>query len=330
MDLDPLWQVAEAQPSLPGRGRAHGTDFSTACGEILIAVNEDGSRAVLFPTESDDAFASDTTTKVQVTKRTLRFDGDEAVYVAVSCSADRLNGVFTTLAAEMIQASEGVSRPSAVILATLDEWRDLLSGEKSEILTESKLVGLAAELLTLLAVLSSDPHRDVTVWTGPQGALHDIRRGPEALEVKGTLSREGLSVEIHGLRQLEPPTDGRLHLVVFRLERDVEHGFSVPDLVRSILDLGVSRLEFVKRLGHVGYDQADEANYAELRYAVVDRYVYAVDGTFPRIVRASLVAGDAPAGVTLLRYTVDLAGATPTPLSTTEADAAVQTVAGVS
>lgn len=330
LDLEPLWQVAEAQPSVPGRGRAHGTHISTAFGEILIAINEDGTRAVLFPTRSDDAFASDTSTKVQVTRRTLRFGGMEQTHIAVTCIVDRLKAVFTTLASDMIQSSDGADRPSEVILSTLDEWRELLSGEPSQPLAESKLVGLAAELLTLRAVLSSDPDRDVTIWSGPEEALHDIRRGTEALEVKGTLNREGLAVEIHGLRQLEAPTNGRLHLVIYRLERDTEHGQSVPDLVRSILDLGVSRVEFVRRLGRCGYDLADENQYAAIRFGVVQRYVFVVDNQFPRIVRASLVDGDVPAGVKLLRYTVDLGGTTPSTLPAHEADAAIIALAGAS
>lgn len=321
LDLESLWRVAEAQSSVPGRGRAHGADVSTAYGDILIAVNEDGSRAALFPTGPDDVFASDATTKVHVTRRTLRFDGMERAYIAVTCSIDRLNAVFTTLASDMIQAAEDANRPSAIILKVLDEWRELLSAVQSERLTESKLIGLAAELLTLRAVLSHDPYRDVTIWSGPEGAVHDIRCGSEALEVKGTLNREGLAVEIHGLRQLEAPTEGRLHLVAFRLERDADHGFSVPELVRSILDLGVSRLEFLRRLGRSGYDLADENEYAAMRYGILERYVYKVDDRFPRIVRASLVNGDTDPGVTLLRYTVNLAGATPSPLPTLEADA---------
>ena len=98
----------------------------------------------------------------------------------------------------------------------------------------------------------------MTVWTGPTEALHDIQRDGDALEVKGTLNREGVTVEIHGLRQLEAPAGGTLHLVVHRLEHAAAQGISVPDLVRSVIDLGVSRHEFVRLLGRYGYDMADE------------------------------------------------------------------------
>jgi hypothetical protein len=166
----------------------------------------------------------------------------------------------------------------------------------------------------------------VTVWTGPERAIHDIRRGSHALEVKGTLSREIVTVEIHGLRQLEAPAGGSLHLVLLRFERDAERGASVPDLVRSVIDLGVSRHEFVNRLGLYGYDMADEEEYAGNRFNKIEQQVYIVDDDFPRIVRASLVEGDAPEGVVLIRYTVDLTGPVPKPLSLTDADAVLMSL----
>lgn len=327
LDLDPIWRVVEAQVPEPGRGRFLGVGIHTAEGEILAAVDEDGARVVLLPALADEPFASDTSTKVHLTRRTLRTNSGDQTYIAVTCNADRVKPAFTTMAAEMIIASENATQPGTVVSRLLNDWRDLLSGQQRPILTESKLVGLAAELVTLQQALSSDPTRDIGVWTGPEQAVHDFQRGGSALEVKGTLNREGLIVRIHGLRQLEAPQNGTLHLVVYRFEEAQGHGASIPDLVRAVMSLGVAPHEFVRRLGLLGYDMADEAVYADFRLSTVERRVYRVDDQFPRVIRNSLVGGDVPLGVMSIRYSVDLTGPSPSPLPYGEADVALKLMA---
>ncbi len=321
VDLDALWRVIEVQPATPGNVRTHATGRSTAAGEILVAVDEDGARAVLFPGGAEDAFAPDSSTNVHLGRRTLRWKDGEGDFVAVTCRVDRLKPVFSTLAEDMLEAASEAAEPGAVLRRVLDEWRDLLSAEPARLLPRHRVVGLVAELLTLHEVLRHDPDRDIDVWTGPGEALHDLRKGDRALEVKGSLVREGLYVEIHGLRQLEPPTGGELHLVLWRLEEDATGDITVADAVKTILELGVNRHDFLELLGRVGYDVADEAEYAKRRFRCVERRIYAVDETFPRIVPSSLVEGDAPPGVLLVRYTVDLTGASPPALSSEDADA---------
>ena len=120
LDLDPLWQVAELRRSPGRKGRAHGTGAFTADGEILVAVDEDGSRAVLFPTSDSDAFAPDTSTKVHLSRRNLRIDGKKQGFVAVTCRVVRLNPVFNTLAMDMIQSADGANSPGAVVRQILN------------------------------------------------------------------------------------------------------------------------------------------------------------------------------------------------------------------
>jgi Putative PD-(D/E)XK family member, (DUF4420) len=321
VDLDAAWRVLEVQPATPGNIRTRGTGRSTAVGEILVAVDEDGARAVLFPTSGDDAFAPDESTKVHLSRRNLRWQGGEEIFVAVTCAIERLKPVFTTLAEDMLESASDSSRPGSVLRRVLDEWRDLLAAQSQTLLGRNKLVGLIAELLTLREVLLHDPHRDIAMWTGPDAAVHDVRRGNRALEVKGSLTREGLFAEIHGLHQLEPPQPGgELHLVLHRFDEALDGDLTAPDLIRDILALGVDRHAFIDRLGRAGYDMADEADYARRRFRSVERRVYAVDATFPRLVPASLVGGDVPPGVILVRYTIDLTGPAPEALRGDAAD----------
>lgn len=329
IDLDAMWRVLDVQPSSPGAVRARETTRSTATGKILVAINEGGARAVLFPTSDDDAFAADVSTKVHLEKRDLRWRGGEGTFVTVTCSAERLKPVFTTLAEDMVESASGSLRPGALLRQILDEWRDLLTAERKPLLSREKLIGLLAELMTLREVIRHDPHRDVTVWTGPDGAAYDLQKGGNALEVKGSSSREGLLTEIHGIHQLEPPQPhGDLHLVLHRFDEVPNGDLTVPDLIREILDLGVDRHAFIDRLGRAGYDLADEAEYARRRFRPTERRVYAVDAAFPRLVPGSFIGGDVPPGVLLVRYTIDLTGPTPSVLPINLADRVFMTFGG--
>jgi hypothetical protein len=320
-DLDAMWRVLEVQPASPSTIRVHETRQSTAVGKILVAIDERGARAVLFPTSDDDVFAPDVSTKVHLERRDLQWHGGEGTFVAVTCAVERLKPVFTSLAEDMLESASGSSRPGALLRRVLDEWRDLLTAERKPLLDGGRLVGLIAELLTLREVIRHDPKRDTTVWTGPDGAVHDLRKNGRALEVKGSLVREGLLTEIHGIQQLEPPQPhGELHLVLYRFEEAPDGELSAPDLIREILALGVERHAFVERLGRAGYDMAEEADYARRRFRRTERRVYAVDLAFPRLVPDSFVSGDILPGILLVRYTIDLTGPTPSPLPADEAD----------
>jgi hypothetical protein len=320
-DLDAIWRVLELQPASRGVVRARETTQSTAVGTILIAIDERGGRPVLFPASDDDAFAPDISTKVHLEKRDLRWHGGEGTFVTVTCSVYRLTPVFTTLAEDMLQSADGLLRPGSRLRQVLDEWRDLLTAGGKPLLGRQRLVGLLAELMTIREVIRHDPLRDITVWTGPDAAVHDLRKDDRALKVKGSTAREGLFTEIHGIHQLAPPQPhGELHLVLHRFDEVPSGELRVPDLIREILGLGVNRHEFVNRLGRAGYDLAEEAEYARRRFRSIERRVYAVDVTFPRLVPDSFVSGDLPAGVLQIRYTIDLTGPTPVVLSAHEAD----------
>lgn len=320
-DLDAIWRVLEVQPASTGAIRALETSHCTAVGKILAAIDENGARAVLFPTSEEDAFAPDISTKVHLERRHLRWQGGEDTFVTVTCEVDRLKPVFTNLVEDMLESVSGSERPGGILRRVLDEWRDLLAAETMPVLGTHRLVGLIAELVTVREVISLDPVRDITVWTGPDAAVHDLRRGSRALEVKGSLARESLIIEIHGIHQLEPPQAHRqLHLVLYRFEEAPDGVLTVPTLVGEILALEVHRHEFLERLGRAGYDLADEDKYARRRFNLAERHIYAVDNVFPRLIPGSFIGGSVPAGVLLAHYSLDLTGPIPVALPVDEAD----------
>jgi hypothetical protein len=133
-------------------------------------------------------------------------------------------------------------------------------------------------------------------------------------------------VEVHGIHQLEAPQPaGDLHLVLHCFEEVPDGELTAPDLVRDVLALGVDRHQFVQRLGMAGYDLADETEYAQRRFRLTERRMYAVDDHFPRLVPGSFARGDLPAGILLVRYSVDLTGPAPLALPADEADQVLAT-----
>jgi hypothetical protein len=321
-DLEVVWAVLETRSGDLEGLRVRGTGAELPAGEVLVASGPDGHRHMLLPLDQGAGFAPDTGTRgVHITRRRLDTGKGIAEFVDVECRLAHLNPLFATLAREMLDAALAApEQPATACRVVLDRWREFLGSERSPLLSEDRLVGLLAELLVLETVVGHDPHRRLDVWTGPSGAVHDLRRGDQALEVKGTHVREGRFIEIHGIEQLAAPEGGALHLTWFRFERDDTSPLSLPAAIRELRALGVDNVALTERLALAGYDAAHTGEYEQRRYRTVESRVYVVDASFPRVVPTSFASGAVPPGVLRLRYTVDLTNEPPTPLGDAAAD----------
>lgn len=299
-------------------------------GAVLLGLDTAGHRHVLVPLPPDAPVHEDDSSQgVQIELRELLDRGRLRRFGDVHCLAPHYNELFGTLAEEMLAAL--ADRPADPVLAcsrVLDRWRELLRPNSERRLGAQQLAGLLAELLVLRDVLERDPARRLDVWTGPEGGRHDLRRADLAVEVKATLAREGLLIEIHGAEQLEPPPGGRLWLAVVRLESAPGAGITVSDAMRDVAELGVPHHDLLKRLAQAGYLSEHEESYAEVRYEIKERRLYAVGSDFPRIVPASFTGGSLPGGVMRLTYVVDLTNEPPVALNEREAARAYRELAG--
>jgi hypothetical protein len=323
-DLEVVWAVLETQEGDLHGLRVRGTGVTLPAGEVLVATGVDGHRHVLLPLQEHAAFAPDTATRgVHIHRRSLDTGDGIAEFVDVECRLTHLNPVFATLAQEMLQAAvDAPAQPATACRIVLDRWREFLGTERSPLLSEERTVGLLAELMEVLSVIGHDPRRRLDVWTGPAGATHDLRRGSQAIEVKGTQVREGKFIQIHGVEQLQPPSGGTLYVAWHRFERDDTSVLSVPAIVRELRGLGVDNLDLADRLSLAGYDPVHSDEYERRRYRTVERRLYTVDDSFPRVTPASFSGGDVPPGVLRLAYTVDLTNEPPSAI----ADSAVDTL----
>jgi hypothetical protein len=307
------------------------TDVRLRDGPVLLGLGVDGHRHLLVPQPPTETINEDLNSQgVRIEQRDLLDRGRLRRFGDVHCLVPHLNELFGTVAAEMLVAvAQRPEDPIPACSLVLDRWRELLRPTPLRRLGAEQLAGLLAELLVLRDVLEHDPARRLDVWTGPERARHDLRRQDRAVEVKATLVREGLLVEIHGAEQLDPPSDGLLWLAVVRFESVPGGGLAVPDAVRDLIDLGVPRHDLLVRLAEAGYRVEDEESYGDVRYEVKERRLYAVEPGFPRIVPGTFVDGVMPAGVMRLTYVVDLTNQPPVPLDDEAAIAVYRDLARV-
>ena len=327
-DLEVGWVVLETQDGDIDGLRVLNSGTSLPAGEILVATGANGHRHLLLPLPRRAAFAPDTSTRgVHITRRRLDTGDRVAEFVDVECRLRHLNPVFATLAQDMLNAVVATpSQPATACRVVLDRWREFLGSERSPLLPEDRLLGLIAELLVLRDVLAHDKDRRLDVWTGPSGAVHDLRRGAHAVEVKGTRLREGRFIEIHGIEQLAPPPKGTLHMAWFRFESDDSSPVSAPAAIRELRALGVDSIALMERLTLAGYDTSHSGDYEQRRYRIVESRLYVVDSAFPRVIPGSFPDGAAPPGVLKMRYTVDLSNEPPVPLDDTATINALRTL----
>lgn len=327
LDLTAVWAVLETEARGDDSGiEAAPSGIHVRAGDALLGVDGGGRRHLLIPLQAGEAFAEDRTGRsVQLVK----VDHGTTTYLSAMCLQADLDGVFAQFCSELLDEIRDATSPAQATVTALDRWRRLFSeADGSGLLSEPRLVGLLAELLMVESVVALDPSRRVGVWTGPTGSQHDLRAGQSAVEVKGTLTREGRMVSISSIDQLAPPPSGNLHLAHYRFELDA-NGESVPAVVERILELGVEQSAFLDLLQLVGYRTVNSDHYAHRRYRVVDLRVYDVEGeAFPRIVPTTFVGGHVPPGTLRISYSVDLSNEPPSPLDADAVTALLRLMAG--
>lgn len=313
-ELAAAWAVLETTAkSVPDSGiDVVPTGVSIPAGQVLVGVDGAGRRYVLVPVRPGEAFAEDRRGRaVQLVG--IRHNGVQ--HIAAVCLQRELDDVFRQFAAEILRSITGAEAPAQRVIEVLASWRRLLSeAGRSGVLTDQRLIGLMAELMTVEDIVRHDPKRRLAVWTGPDAHQHDLRWPGGAIEVKATLVREGRFVKISSVDQLAEPPGSTLHLVHYRFE-PAPDGRSLMDAIEAVRNLGVEPGELDALLTKAGYSEADAEHYRARRFRRVERRVYDVlDGSFPRIVPSTFSGGRMPEGTLRLSYTVDLTNTPPHPL----------------
>jgi hypothetical protein len=308
-DLDQLRISWTALASGPGSG---GGNVSTLALNqkiggipILIGADIDGDRHLLVPTPTGPVAEDASSGAVQIQE--LELGSPVPVrYTDVVCRSQRLADVFDDLVIAILRSlASGREDASDACAEVLGQWRSLLRPPERQPLNVKQMAGLAAELQVAIELLARDPSRRLDVWRGPGQVRHDFRRAGYAIEVKASISEGDPRTEIHGLRQLDAPDGGSLHLIWIRLERVPEGEVTVAGLVEDLRRLiGGGSPSLYQRLSEAGWrpESASERVAFEFR----EQLFFRVDDGFPRLIPSMLPGGHGPSGVSNVRYEIVL------------------------
>ncbi|QSE93904.1 PD-(D/E)XK motif protein [Rhodococcus pseudokoreensis] len=275
----------------------------TANGQCRVAVDGAGARHLLIPLgPSERPSLGDEEGAVTVRVRTHSFGTGPTRYVDISCFRLDLFDLFDDVLTDVLVAIEAaMESPAETAIAVVNRWRSLLQIRSRRVLTYVGQLALFGELFVLKMTEERNRVR-ISSWRGPLREPHDIVLDDRAVEVK-TVGLASTSIEIHGVRQLEPP-GVPLALVVVSVEEDPD-GRTLPELVTSLLDTVDDRSEAIRRLGAVGYTVRDSEHYKQRFSVPTVEHVEVSDNT-PRIVPSTFAAGGVPGGVDRLVYSVEL------------------------
>lgn len=297
-------RIAEAFTVLRPQGLpASGLRVHPASEGIDVALDPLGNRHVLFATGEDDVDVQDRSSAAVWLRRLVLQDER---YLSLECREAELADLFIRLADEIADRVEDVDLEERrqVIRAELERWRGLFARAGSDRLGAEAEAGLYGELVVLRQFARHEPSKALEAWVGPLDGQHDFRWADQSIEVKTTRAKEGFTVTVHGLKQLDlPESEATLRLAGIRLVADPA-GKSLPEVVDELLAV-VDAPVLLERLREVGYShsgaRADWSSY------IVDTAAYwHVTGDTPGLRSSALPVGWETA-ISNVRYSLDLA-----------------------
>ncbi|MDU9041950.1 PD-(D/E)XK motif protein [Pseudomonas corrugata] len=302
--------------------------IATGFGTARYAIGAQGQPRLLVPVGGNFTPRGLTSTsKLLVTTSSYNVLSKGTLFIDIMCLDRGLDAVFAELAEEILRRIEEGFSPLKAVVASIDDFRELLKQKPCEEILESKILGLIGELEIMRRLLVHN-YNATEAWTGPFELRHDFRRGIHALEVKTSGRSDTTRVSIHGIDQLTPPNGGTLHLAHVCLER-VENGqLSIGSIFTDLLRAGADRKTLEKGLESVGCSDPYGTEWNYVTYELEGLKVYKVFDNFPRITNSSFSGGHLPVGVSTLEYQVDLNNAKSFELSTSDFEIVFKRIVG--
>lgn len=230
---------------------------------------------------------------------TLGIDGVMKNYLILSSAFEEYRYEFASLCAEFVEPGDGGKNRNDLVndpYTWWERWRELVGNTSRE----QRVYNVIAEMLVLAKKRKEDP---TTEWVATKSGSHDIECSDESCEVKSTIKRYGATVTISSQHQLEYVKP--LWLYFCRLEESLE-GVSINDMKEELIKDGYDEGKLELELEKQGFERG--ANIRNKKYKVLEKRIYAVDDTFPRIVNESFKDDKLPNAVIHVEYTIDLDG----------------------
>ena len=302
--------------------------IATGFGTARYAIGAQGQPRLLVPIGGHaPACELISTSKLLVTTSSYKISNKSTLFIDIMCLDRGLDLVFAELAEDILRRIKEGFSPLKAVIASIDDFRELLKEKSREEIPESKIQGLVGELEVMRRLVSLNKTAAET-WTGPFELRHDFRQGIHALEVKTSGRSDTTRVFIHGIDQLDPPVGGTLHLAHVLLER-VENGqLSLGSIFDSLLRFGANRKTLEKGLEALGCSNPYGEEWNRLSFCLEGIKMYRVSEGFPRVTGSSFAGGLLPGGVLALEYQIDLSHAKDFELPTNDFKIAFERIAG--
>lgn len=274
-------------------------------GDFLLSLGEGGAPEVLVTINADQNAPDGLSGKnIRINKSVINYAGRKRKTIRLTCAEPALQQVFAELVADIYRRMRRGRSGQGSVRDAVTEFRRLLESGATGEVSREQAAGLAAELLVLKDLLQRRSDAWQT-WEGPLGGEHDFHHADRSLEVKASVRREPVSVEIHGIRQLDPPAGG-LHLVHQILVPDSGGAVSVPSIVDELNGLVSDPSGFFGRLLEVGYSSFSKAAWERHRFSLGQQRYFRVGDEFPRITPDRLTAGQTDPGVDSVQFSLRL------------------------
>lgn len=273
--------------------------------EWHIGYQSISQRTLLLVCEAEIA-AIESSKSMIVSRR--RRESDNRWTLSFELLRNEQQGVFAILCCDVIEYSRSaVTEAEALklVISRYKQWSKLLETQHSGLMDEHRRKGLLGELLFLERRITSADSILAAIqgWTGADGSDQDFSYPDGWFEIKSA-GASAVSVTISSLEQLDCADEGEL--VIKRIDKAAPKkagAFSLNDVVRRISSMLIGDAEaldlFRAKLSAYGYMDLQE--YSEQKYFCSSTQRYFVDGSFPKLTKATV-----PAQVSALHYELDL------------------------
>lgn len=227
-------------------------------------------------------------------------DSNNKSALILSCREKELRNEFSLICEDFVAPGVNGSERKKILDDPIQWWRRW-RGLLGDSVREKLVYDIVGELSAVLKLfhMGENPY-----WSASKLSSHDIELTNRSYEVKSTLKKN--SSQVHISSQFQFKAEKPLFLVFTRLEESLT-GKSIDDLIEAIDKYDPGKIsEYNQYLEEHGFEQGN--HFRKIRYAVLERNLYRIDDSFPRLTEEMFKDNKIPDGITHIEYDVSLEG----------------------
>lgn len=248
-----------------------------------------------------------------------RHEVDGAWILSLALQDPRFSEIFLRLTSHLVTASQTEPNETEAwrtVTEVLNAWKRLLRARPPGLLSLEELRGLVGELWILLNRFATvmTPADALAGWLGPLGAPQDFWYEASGYHETKSIGPSSPYIKISSAEQLDQPD---MELLVLHIPQAVETDSGATNLVRlvdqaenTLSAAGGSTVDLHLRLNRLGVE-IEMPYYTDTWFTFTTLETFRVVPVFPAI-----RAGELPAGVERVRYSLDRKAVAPFLIST--------------